>query len=90
MGSGYSGSQTKSSTGAQGTIKSGTVGGGYTVMVALQRTDTGEDGTAVRVDDNQTKYLNNEIEKGKQARLHFTNDLLTRVNVQVSGTFRAY
>ncbi|MFT3860333.1 hypothetical protein [Micropruina sp.] len=90
MGQGYSGSQTKTSTGAQGTIKSGTVGGGYTLMVALQRTDTQADGTAVRIDDNQTKYLNNSISKGAKARLHFTNDWNTLVNVQVSGQFRAY
>lgn len=89
-GSGYSGSQTKSSTGAQGTIKSVTVGGGYSLMVALQRTDTGKDGTAVRIDDNQTKFLNNEIEKGAKARLHFTNDWNTLVNVQADGKFRAY
>ncbi|MDO5498148.1 MAG: hypothetical protein Q4F67_00530 [Propionibacteriaceae bacterium] len=89
-GNGYTGTQRKSVSDYNGTIKSGIVGGNYQVDAVLQQWDGSRQGTWVRIDDGTTALLHNRIPAGNSTRVRFSNDWGTRVDVQVSGSFRAY
>jgi hypothetical protein len=91
-GSGYTGySQTKTSSGANGYIKSSTVGGNYVVDVRMQDAQ-GNSGDWLRnLGDNDDRAIDGHINhiKGDDMRLHFSNDFDTSVNVQVSGQWKS-
>lgn len=89
-GDGYTGGQRKVVSGFNGTIKSRVVGGPYQVDAQMQRTDGSQGGPWVRLDDGTVAHPQNSIPAGTTARIRFSNDLLTPVNVQVSGQFRVY
>lgn len=89
-GSGYSGTQTKETSGANGRIKSTSVGGNYTVDVRMQKSDGTANGAWYRAlnDNMDTGYTiagNTNQMHGNSVRLQFSNDLTTPVNVQVIG-----
>lgn len=87
-GSGYSGYQTKSITGAAGEIYPISVGGGYKVDARLISDNSkGDWSTGI---DNYTshRYLYNKISKNENTRVEFSNALNTTVSVQVTGQFR--
>lgn len=87
-GSGYTGYQTKDSSGTYGELYSAIVGGSYTVdarMVASSGT-----GSWVRsITDDDYRNLPNSVPKGLSTRVEFSNDITTPVNVQVSGRWRS-
>ncbi|WP_243388160.1 hypothetical protein [Bacillus kexueae] len=91
-GSGYTGyDHVKSSSGANGQVKSSSVGGDYVVDVRMQDAQGNSGDWARNLGDNETLTLDghkNHI-KGDSMRLHFSNDWNTPVNVQVSGTWRS-
>jgi len=89
-GNGYTGAQKKSTGSYQGTVKSSSVGGPYKVDAQMQRSDGSQGGSWVLIDDGTTAYLSNSIPAGTNARVRFSNALLTPVDVQVSGQFRVY
>lgn len=83
-GSGYTGYQTKSTSGKYGNLSSGTVGGNYVVDARMSS------GSWVRnVTDNDYRSLPNSVASGNSARVQFSNDFDTPVNVQVSGSWRS-
>lgn len=87
-GDGYSGSERKSFTDDSGRIYSGSVGGNYQVdarMISQSGTWLGS-GWA-RIDDGTVASLTNWLTAGTWVRVHFSNDLGTRVNVQVTGSW---
>lgn len=85
-GAGSSSSQTKAISDARGELKSGIVGGNYTVDARM--TATSGTGSWVRsVDDYETRGLPNSINKGTAARVQFSNDLTTPVDVKVTGSW---
>ncbi|WP_253270877.1 hypothetical protein, partial [Geobacillus thermocatenulatus] len=87
-GSGYTGYQTKSSSGTYGELHSAVVGGLYTVDARMQASSgTGE--WVRSVTDNDYRRLPNSVPKGLNARVEFSNDITTPVNVQVSGKWRS-
>ena len=91
-GSGYSGTQTKETSGANGRIKSTSVGGNYTVDVRMQKSDESACGDwYYSLNDNvDTQYKiggHKDQMHGDSVRLQFSNDLLTAVTVQVTGTW---
>lgn len=43
----------------------------------------------VRVDDGTNAKLKNWVVRGNKVRVRFSNDLKTRVNVQVKGRWRS-
>lgn len=88
-GNGYTGSQTKATAAATGTLKSAVVGGSYTLTAWMQTTG-GQDQQQVNyIDDNTTYNLPNNVAKGVTVRVHFRNGLVTPVDVQTSGTWRS-
>ena len=89
-GNGYSKTQTKETSGANGCIKSTSVGGNYTVDVRMQKSDGTASGSWYRsLNDNMnTGYnIDGHVSQmhGNTVRLHFSNDLSTLVDVQVIG-----
>ena len=89
-GNGYSGEQQKTDAYEDGQIKSSSVGGPYKVDARLENSNGAAVGSSwVRVDDGSDKALPNLINRGWQTRVHFSNDLGTRVNVAVKGKFIA-
>lgn len=89
-GNGYSGTQTKATSGANGRIKSTSVGGSYTVDVRMQKSDGTASGDWYRsLNDSMDTGYNVDGAVGQMAgstvRLHFSNDLTTPVDVQVIG-----
>lgn len=91
-GSGYTGyTQTKTVSGGNGTIASGTVGGNYVVDVRMQDSQGNSGAWARDIGDNDTAPLDGHIyhSKGDSMRLHFSNDIDTSVNVQVTGEWKS-
>lgn len=89
-GSGWSGQQTKTDAYEDGHIYSSGVGGSYNVDARLENANGAAAGSSwVRVGDTTSADLPNLINKGWSTRVKFSNDLGTRVNVQVLGKFIA-
>lgn len=90
-GSGYTDYQTKVTTGAAAGLNSETVGGTYTVDVRMQDSAGNAGDWAQKVGDNDYRAIDGSPEhtSGKLVRLQFSNDLTTRVDVQVSGNWRS-
>ncbi|CUA78980.1 hypothetical protein [Anoxybacillus suryakundensis] len=87
-GSGYTGYQTKASSGTYGELNSDVVGGSYTVDARMQAT-SGTGSWVRSITDNDYRNLPNSVPKGLSARVEFSNDLTTPVDVQVSGRWRS-
>lgn len=87
-GSGYTSYQTKSASGTYGNLRSSTVGGSYTVDARMQAS-SGTGSWVRSVTDSDTRNLPNSVTKGSSARVQFSNDATTPVNVQVSGSWRS-
>lgn len=87
-GSGYTGYQTKASSGTYGELNSSVVGGSYTVDARMQAS-SGTGSWVRSVTDNDYRTLPNSIPSGLSARVEFSNDITTPVDVQVSGTWRS-
>lgn len=90
-GSGYTGYQTKTTTGAAAGVVSTTVGGNYTVDVRLQESNGTVGPWFGKLGDNQSAAITSvsEHKAGDSVRLQFSNDLTTRVDVQVDGKWRS-
>ncbi|MCI9188157.1 MAG: hypothetical protein HFH84_00740 [Lachnospiraceae bacterium] len=91
-GNGYSGTQTKETSGANGRIKSTSVGGGYSVDVRMQKSNGSASGGWYRnlKSSTDTDYsVDGHVDQkhGDSVRLQFSNDLTTSVDVQVTGTW---
>lgn len=87
-GSGYTGYQTKTTSGAYGNLKSSSVGGSYTVDARMQAS-SGTGSWVRSVTDNDTRNLPNSVPSGTSARVQFSNDITTPVDVQVTGSWRS-
>ncbi|UQN31521.1 hypothetical protein [Brachybacterium kimchii] len=87
-GSGYTGYQTKSKSSTAGSLASSSVGGNYKVD-ARMKAASGTGGWVRDVTDSETRNLPNGVGAGKQARVQFSNDALTRVDVQVTGKWKS-
>lgn len=90
-GNGYTAYQTKSTSGANGELSSGNVGGDYVVDARMQE-DDGTAGSWTRdVDDNTDYYLDGHIShvRGDYVIVQFSNDWNTAVSVQVDGSWRS-
>ena len=87
-GNGYTAYQTKSGAGTAADLRSKSVGADYVVDARLQAS-SGTGGWARDVGDNDTRQLWNSVQKGASARVQFSNDWNTAVDVQVSGTWRS-
>lgn len=90
-GSGYTGYQTKIHSGANGKLLSNSVGANY-VVDARMIDSSGNAGSWTRnVNDNAIYTLagNSSQTSGKKVRVQFSNDLLTPVSVQVTGSWRS-
>ena len=87
-GNGYTAYQTKSGAGTAADLRSKSVGADYVVDARLQAS-SGTGGWARDVGDNDTRQLWNSVQKGASARVQFSNDWNTSVDVQVSGTWRS-
>lgn len=90
-GSGYTSYQTKSISGANGGLSSGSVGADYVVDARMQEYD-GPAGAWTRdVDDNTYYDLDGHVEhkSGDSVRVQFSNDWNTPVQVQVSGSWKS-
>lgn len=90
-GNGYTGSQSKAAADASAEIVSNQVGGNYNVDACLVSASANICLLSpwVRVGDNATYQVSNAAGAGAQVRIRFSNDLTTRVNVQVTGKWRA-
>ncbi|MBQ8821420.1 MAG: hypothetical protein IJZ82_02145 [Lachnospiraceae bacterium] len=91
-GSGYSNTQVKATSGANGAINSTSVSGDYLVDVRMEKNDGSACGDWFRdLNDNmQTGYVidgHKGQAYGDSVRLKFSNDLTTLVKVQVVGTW---
>lgn len=91
-GNGYSGTQTKETSGANGRVCSTSVGGGYSVDVRMQKSNGSASGDWYRSlkSNKDTGYEidgHKDQTHGSSVRLQFSNDLTTYVDVQVSGTW---
>mgnify|MGYP004453715603 CR=1 FL=1 len=88
-GSGYSGYQTKVTSGANGLLKSSTVGGNYTVDARMSST-AGNGAWLRNVDDGTVAYLDSPVSQvnGCSVRCQFSNDITTPVDVQVTGYWK--
>jgi hypothetical protein len=87
-GSGYTGYQTKASSGTYGELNSSVVGGSYTVDARMQAS-SGTGSWVRSVTDSDYRKLPNSVPSGLSARVEFSNDITTPVDVQVSGTWRS-
>lgn len=89
-GNGYTSYQTKASTGTDGTLRSSSVGGSHVVDARMQaKSGSGTGAWARGVNDGETRTLKNSVGKGGGARVHFSTNWNTRVDVQVSGSWRS-
>lgn len=89
-GNGYSDYQTKSTAGADGYIKSDTVGGSYEVDVRMESDDG--DGAWLRdVTDGTNKAIpgTSKQKKGCSVRAEFSNNITTPVNIIVDGEWKS-
>lgn len=87
-GSGYTSYQTKANSGQYGYLDSDSVGGSYVVDARMQA-GSGTGPWARNVGDNDFVSLPNSIVSGDSARVQFSNDLNTPVNVQVTGYWKS-
>lgn len=89
-GNGYSGYQTKAISGANGYIRSTSVGGDYQVDVRMNGAN-GNGAWLRNVDDGTNAEIpgNSKQKKDDSVRLQFSNDLTTTVDVQVSGSWKS-
>ncbi len=90
-GSGYGADQTKVTSGANGYIKSTSVGGDYEVDVR-ELDDDGNAGEWTRnIKDGSEKSVSGHryTTKGDRVRLEFSNDWNTPVDVQVTGKYKS-
>lgn len=87
-GNGYTGYQTKSTSSKSGTLVSGFVGGNYKVDARMNAV-SGTGAWVRDVSDNETRNLPNGVGAGRKARVQFSNDLFTRVDVQVTGKWKS-
>lgn len=89
-GNGYISYQKKSATGAEGTLKSSSVGGSHVVDARMQAQSGGGTGAWTRgVNDGETRTLKNTVGKAGNARVQFSTNWNTRVDVQVTGSWRS-
>ncbi|MBW4677796.1 MAG: hypothetical protein KME52_28510 [Desmonostoc geniculatum HA4340-LM1] len=89
-GNGYSGTQIKDTMGAAAQLNSWTVGGGYEVDARQQLSSGSGNGDWTRnVSGGYIYYLDGDPAQngGSTVRVHFSNDLTTTVDVQVTGTW---
>ena len=89
-GSGYSGYQTKVTSGANGILKSTSVGGNYTVDARMS-SSCGNGAWLRNVDDGTVEYLDSPVTQvsGCSVRCQFSNDITTPVDVQVIGDWKS-
>jgi len=90
-GFGYTGQQTKAIHGATGLLISGSVGGGYEVSARMHSVTAGTYGTwtGYEVETGSSHNLLNHIANGDKVRVQFKNRPQTRVQVQVSGSWKS-
>lgn len=90
-GNGYSSFQTKSTSGANGDLNSSSVGGGYNVDVRMIDQNGNSGSWARNIKSGSTAQIDSHLNhtSGKNVRLQFSNDLTTRVDVQVVGSWRS-
>src|SRR5699024_11111999 len=89
-GNGYTSYLKKSTTGAAGTLKSSSVGGSHVVGARMQAQSGGGTGAWARaVTDGETMRLKNSVGKAGNARVQFSTNWNTRVDVQVTGSWRS-
>lgn len=86
-GSGYTGYQTQSTTGASAALHSWTVGGSYKVDARIEGPIDGSWDT--EISDSENRWLDNSNLSGKSVRVQFSNDWTTTVAVQVTGEWRS-
>ena len=90
-GDGYTAYQTKTVPFRAGDINSKSVGGGYKVDARL--TGSGYSGSWTRNIVSGKQYIVGAVADkhivGSRVRVHFSNNITTPVNVQVSGTWRS-
>lgn len=87
-GDGYTGFQTKATSGANGMLISKYVGGNYQVDARMIDNDD-EGAWEYNIDDWDVRSLDGHKDhtSGDRVRVHFSNDLLTPVDVQVEGNW---
>lgn len=90
-GNGYTGYQTKSTSGANGNLSSSLVGGRYFVDVRMQESNGTAGAWARDVRSGSYRDLDGNVNhrRGDSIRLQFSNDFDTPVAVQVSGSWRS-
>ena len=89
-GNGYTSYQKKASTGTDGTLQSSSVGGSHVVDARMQAQSGGGTGAWARgVNDGETRTLKNSVGKSGKARVQFSTNWNTRVDVQATGSWRS-
>lgn len=90
-GSGYTGYQIKSVSGANGELSSESVGADYVVDARMQESDGTAGSWTRNVSDNNIYNLDGHVghSRGDSVRVQFSNDWNTFVDVQVTGSWRS-
>jgi len=90
-GNGYTGYQDKATDGANGELRSTTVGGDYVVDARMIESNGTAGSWTRNVDDNRDYALDGHVNHlvDDSVRIQFSNDWNTPVNVQVSGRWRS-
>ena len=88
-GSAYTTTQVKAVTRLTGDLNSTSVGGSYKVDARMEAPGNPISSVWFRVGDNQSIKLPNLFSRGTRVYVHFSNDFLTSVNVQVRGNWRS-
>ena len=87
-GSGYTGNQVKATTGAASALTTTFVGGGYNVDARVQYSDGTSSGAWARQLASGTgAWLFNSHLNSRKVRVQLSNNLSTRVDVQVRGNW---
>ena len=88
-GNGYTGSQTKVTSGANGMLISKYVGGDYQVDARMIDSDWNAGAWEYNIDDWDPRVLDGHKKhaSGDSVRVQFSNDFLTPVDVQVEGNW---
>lgn len=82
--------QTKSTTGASGTVRIDGVGGGYKANAKMRQGSPAQFGTEVKgLGGGSSASLANSFQSGKYVYVHLTNNTWTTVKVNVAGSFRS-
>lgn len=89
-GSGYTGTQRKAYSGANGYVSTSSVGGGYSVDARMVSGNI-KGGWTRGISGNCGQELpgNSQQKKGKNVRVQFSNNITTPVNVQVTGRWKS-